>query len=234
MTPLQAGERDSRDRARLLALLHRLRLRRIALTAQPDPHASRSYCTRLLAVDAEAAALHLDALHPEPAPELQAGHALHLRGRLDGGLLRFECRFTGLAIDDHGPVLRAALPERIELLEQRALRRLTLHAAPQGPTLDLEHAGGHSAAHLLDLSAQGAGALAPIDATTPVGSTLRCRFETPTALRIDAEVRSRSVRGAWQRLGLRFTRLRRDEEERLIAALLRLERHAIRRRPALA
>lgn len=217
-------------RARMLALLHRLRLRRVPLTAQ-DARSTRSYCTRVLAVDSGAPGLHLDALHPTPLTEPALGSQLRLRGRLDGGLLRFECQLTDFAIDDHGPVLRAMLPQAIELMEQRGARRLPMPSDLQAPTLAIEHARGQSVARLLDVSVSGAGALAPLDAAVPIGAHLHCRFEVPTTLRVVAEVRSRTTRGAWQRLGLRFSQLRREEEERLIGAILRLERRAIRRMP---
>lgn len=227
---MNAADNALRTRGELLALLHRLRLRRVPLTTQV-PNSTRSYCSRVLAVDCDAPALHLDALHPTPIIEPAQHSRLHLRGRLDGGLLHFDCDLTDFAIDDRGPVLRTTLPAVIELMEQRSARRLPMPSDLQAPTLALEHARGQSVARLLDVSVTGAGALAPLDAVVPIGAHLQCRFEVPTTLRVLAEVRSRSARGAWQRLGLRFSQLRREEEERLIGAILRLERRAIRRMP---
>ncbi len=221
---------ERHQRASTLALLNRLRLHRVPLTVQIE-NALRGYSTSVVAVDPDPEALHLDALYPPPALAPQPGARLRLRGRLDGGLLRFETELDALAINDDGPILRARIPDHIELLEQRAARRQPIGTGPDAPTLALEHSGNRSIAQLLDLSVLGASALAPIEAAAPLGSQLRCRFDSPSAQPFTAEVRSRTPRGRWQRLGLRFARLRREEEDRLVATLLRLERRAIRRMP---
>ncbi len=228
----QAASIDAQrhQRASTLALLNRLRLHRVPLTVQIN-NALRGYSTCILAVDPDPDALHLDALYPTPSVAPQPGARLRLRGRLDGGLLRFDTELGAMAINDDGPILRARIPEHIELLEQRAARRQPIGAGPDAPTLALESGSGRSIAQLLDLSILGASALAPIEATAPIGSQLRCHFDGPGALPFTAEVRSRTPRGRWQRLGLRFARLRREEEDRLVATLLRLERRAIRRMP---
>jgi hypothetical protein len=223
------GGRVLQEPIQTLTLLNRLRRHRNLLTAHSvDTVAPHS--TLLLAVDAAQGLVHLDMLHPEPQHAFATDGPLWLRGRVQGGITRFRCRMQGLAIHDEGPVLRAALPDWIELNEQRQAWRLPIPDTLTMARTQLRDGVVQHEARLLDISVQGAAALAPPAAELSPGTPLDCQIELPGVhLTAHAEVRScRTVRGARQRLGLRFLRLGLQEEDRLTGALHRLERQLIR------
>ncbi len=216
------------DRAPILALLNRLRRHHRLLSAQ-SIDLQGAYSTLILNIDVQNQLLHLDMLHPEPLHAFATDGPLWLCGRMDGGRLRFRCRLNGLAIHDEGPALRATLPDQIELHEQRRSRRLPIPESQHGPRAQLDGPHGSHPARLLDISAQGAGALMANAQALPPGTQLDCRIELPgVQLLTRAEVRTRQINRAQQRLGLRFMPLGPAQEDRLMATLNQLERQMIR------
>ncbi|MFP5307315.1 MAG: flagellar brake protein [Gammaproteobacteria bacterium] len=232
--PVGAGPEDLRgvllrSRARIDALLHRLRLQHALLSVRP--HASpRWHLSMVVGVDGAHDRLDLDALHPPPQPAVETGTLLHVRGRVDGGELRFECSSLGASVVDGRPALRTTTPDEVFVLERRSAFRLRLPEQMSLPpsAVGREHAA-EQPARLIDVSCLGAGAVVPEAVGPQAGEALRMRVILPGAV-IDAQaqVRSTARHGQGVRVGLRFDGLRSDDESRLAQAVNRLERQLIR------
>lgn len=231
--PAGAGPEDLRgvllrSRARIDALLHRLRLQHALLSLRP--HASpRWHLSMVVGVDGAHDRLDLDALHPPPQPAVEPGTLLYVRGRVDGGELRFDCNSLGTSLVDGRLALRVTTPDEVFVLERRSAFRLRLpeHMSLPPSAIGREHA--ELPARLIDVSCLGAGAIVPEAVGPQTGEALRMRVSLPGAV-VDAQaqVRSTARHGHGLRVGLRFDDLRSDDESRLAQAVNRLERQLIR------
>lgn len=219
---------DVTDPLRVAALLNRLHKHRSLLSVH-GVYSPRPHLSMVLAADAGERSLYLDALHPTPVLMPGKGSLLQVRGRLDGGRLRFSCVVSGETVCDGGPALRVELPETITLHEQRATWRLPLPADLPLPPTALRGADGEYSVRLADISPLGAAAWVPAEMAAPLGRELLCKLQLPDAvLTTEAEVRSCTGRGERRRLGLRFAPLRPEQRDRLASAINRLERQLIR------
>lgn len=218
-----SGSRELRERAEIEAQLRRLGRYRTLLSVRRSGDA-QAHPSAVLAV--QNARVLIDALPEELSV---AGAPLQLRTRFDGAELIFQTRTLGRAVHDGAPALAIALPESIRLLERRAVRRLPLPPQASLPpsTARLDDAEFHF--EVTDVSVLGAGGIAREPPVLMVGDALELQVQLPgTSLPVRAEVRVRHGQGRSVHLGLRFTDLRPHQLDRLAAALLRLERQAIR------
>lgn len=217
-----------RSPRRIEALLHRLRLHRSLLSVRVEG-SDQWHASMVVAVDAPRRRFHLDALNPPPAQPLAAGTRIAVRGRVDGGDLRFKCRYAGASIIEAEPAIEAELPEDVFVLERRAAYRLNLPPHLQLPPSAIGRERPEHRARLVDVSHVGAGAVVPADVQPAVGDELRMLIQLPGAtVHTDAEVRSAAAQGDGVRIGLHFEKLRSDEENRLAHAVNSLERQLIR------
>lgn len=214
--------------ARIGALLHRLRLHHSLLSVRAGG-SQRWHASIVIAVDGTQRTLDLDALHPAPPHEPTAGSQLTVRGRVDGGDLRFRCRVLGASVAENAAALRVAFPDEIFVLERRAAFRLNL---PEQFNLAPSHVGREWLEHparLVDVSHAGAGAVVPNSVEPALGDTLKVRIQLPgTVIDTEAEVRSVTPGATGIRIGLQLGALRSEDETRLAQAINGLERQMIR------
>lgn len=217
-----------RSPRRIEALLHRLRLNRSLLSVRLEG-SDQWHASMVVAVAAAQRRLSLDALNPSPSSIPVAGTRIAVRGRVDGGDLRFKCRYAGESIVEAEPAIDAELPEEIFVLERRAAYRLSLPQHLQLPPSAIGRAQPDHRARLVDVSHVGVGAIVPADVQPAIGEELCMRIQLPGAVvQTDAEVRSTAAQGDGVRVGLRFDKLRGDDENRLAHAVNSLERQLIR------
>ncbi|SFF55364.1 c-di-GMP-binding flagellar brake protein YcgR, contains PilZNR and PilZ domains [Fontimonas thermophila] len=222
-----------RNPARIVGLLHRLRLHRSLLSIRFEGRADW-HTSMIVAVDAAHGRLHLDAPASTPMPMPPPGTRIAVRGRLDGGDLRFGCRYTGTILIEGIESLAAAIPEEVFVLERRTAFRLNLPPRLGLPPSAIGREHPTHPTRLLDVSVSGAGAIVTPMIDPQIGETLHMHVQLPGAsVQTAAEVRSTRVREDGVRVGLRFGALRREDETRLAQAIHRLERQLIRaaRRP---
>ncbi|MES0874115.1 flagellar brake protein [Sinimarinibacterium thermocellulolyticum] len=210
-------------RERILAVLHRLRVTREPLSLRRHGGFG-AHASIVLAVN-PATGLDLDA--PQPALAVSSGDVLSVRGRVDGGDLRFTCPVLGAAAVGGHPALRVELPTEIALFERRAAHRVRLLP---NTTVTASMGDEAHALRLTDLSHLGAGAHTRRDAAIESGDLLQLRLHLPdTEVDTAAEVRSTRPAAGRLHLGLRFAGLHREARQRLAQALHRIERQLIRR-----
>lgn len=217
-----------RSTAGIESLLHRLRLHRSLLSVRAEG-SQRWHTSMVVAVDPQARKFDLDELHPAPRQPLRAGTALLVRGRVDGGDLRFRCSVVGNARVGDAPTLRAALPEEIFVFERRGAFRLNLPAFLNLSPSRVGRGQPEHDARLVDISHTGAGALVPGTVEPAVDDTLRVRIQLPgTVIEADAAVRSVTPGNSGIRVGLQLGGLRGQDEAHLAQAINGLERQLIR------
>lgn len=217
-----------RSPRRIEALLHRLRLNRSLLSVRLEG-SDQWHASMVVAVEPARHRFSLDALNPSPSPMPPPGTRIAVRGRVDGGDLRFKCRYAAESMVEAEPAIDAELPEEIFVLERRSAYRLNLPPHLQLPPSAIGRAQPDHRARLVDVSHVGVGAIVPADVQPAVGEELRMRIQLPGAVvQTDAEVRSTATQSDGVRVGLRFDKLRVDDENRLAQAVNGLERQLIR------
>ncbi len=209
-------------------MLHRLRLQRTPLAvrfnAAPHWHAGM-----IVGVYPDTRRFELDFADAPPDIAPSPGDSVSIRGRIDDGDLRMDCSLTGERRRSAATALTLRLPQEIFVLERRTAYRLPLPPGLALPPSAVGHTEADIGARLVDVSHHGAGALIPLDLRTSVGAALHCHIALPdTALDTHAEVRSATRLRDGVRLGLRFEALKPCDEDRLAAAVNRLERQLIR------
>lgn len=231
--PAGAGTEDLhglllRNPERIAALLHRLRLHRSLLSLRFEG-SERWHASMVVAIDAARGRFHLDAPASAPTPAPQPGARISVRGRVDGGDLRFRCRYAGTVLIDGIEALEAQAPDEIFVLERRTAFRLNLPPQLGLPPSAIGREQPTHPTRLIDVSLAGAGAVVPHAVQPQIGDALRMRIQLPGAsVQTEAEVRSARAGEGGVRVGLRFEGLRSDDENRLAQAVNTLERQLIR------
>ncbi|MFA5942017.1 MAG: flagellar regulator YcgR PilZN domain-containing protein [Sinimarinibacterium sp.] len=217
-----------RSSAGIESLLHRLRLHRSLLSVRAEG-SQRWHTSMVVAVDPQSRQFDLDALHPAPRQDLAAGTHLLVRGRVEGGDLRFRCNVVGTTTANSEAPLKAALPDEIFVFERRGAFRLSLPTFLNLPPSRVGRALPEHNARLVDISHTGAGAVVPGTVEPAIDDTLRVRIQLPgTVIDAEAEVRSVTPGNDGIRVGLQLGRLRSQDEAHLAQAINSLERQLIR------
>lgn len=223
--PLPAGTRESDTAVDIEAQLRRL-CRYNSLMSVRRAGDARSHASSILLVQTLLRRIVIDALPDELSV---SGTVLQLRTRCDGAELMFCSTVIGRLLHDGAPALAIAIPPSIRLHDRRVVRRLPIPHEPKLPTSTarLDHATFPF--EITDVSVLGAGAVVRDAPVLMIGDRLELQIELPgSSLPVEAEIRTQSTQGDTLRLGLRFSNLQAHHLDRLSAALLRLERRAIR------
>ncbi|MDD3764922.1 MAG: PilZ domain-containing protein [Nevskiales bacterium] len=209
-------------------MLHRLRLQRTPLAVRFNS-GPRWHDGVIVGVYPDTRRFDLDAAAAGANITPRPGDRISIRGHIDDGDLRMDCNLTGECPQPAGAALSVRLPQEIFVLERRTAYRLPLPPGLALPPSAVGHTEADTGARLVDVSHHGAGALIPLDLRTSVGAALHCHIAlSDTALDTHAEVRSATRLRDGVRLGLRFDALKPCDEDRLAAAVNRLERQLIR------
>lgn len=191
----------------------------------------RQHLSVVLAVDAARGVVLIDALQPDPRPAVQTGETLRLRARLEGAEAIFSTTVAGNETWGGAAAIALHLPDSLRLRERRRAHRIAIPESQRRANASATTESGVVPMQLVDISVQGAGLSASRHAALNVGDTVRLNLElTGAQVLALAEIRSQSLRGELQRLGLLFTEMAARDQDRLAAAILCLERQLMRDR----
>lgn len=232
------SQRRVTDPERIASILQRL-LDARALVSARVPGSDETFLTALLGVDRRERAFRLDELSPRRGHEIVlVERSLRAASRLEGVDVVFSATVATVTDQRGIAVYRLPFPHVLHHHQRRSSFRAPVGA---GRTVSLRAAhpqAGALVGEVRDLSAGGLRlriqlpeglALAPGDALSDCAVV----FPDGRALLCDLEVRhlSRQEGSRWTRIGARFLRLHRRDQNTLAQFIVQLERERLKLRP---